>query len=60
VNYNGVGIRIDGGPAAADMDRFMGDLEASLSRTLADDAKRERFVSALLSAGSYRSETAVV
>lgn len=60
MNYNGVGIRIDGGPAAADMDRFMGDLEASLSRTLADDAKRERFVSALLSAGSYRSETAVV
>ena len=37
VNHNGVGIRIDGGPAAADMDGFMHALEASLSATLSDE-----------------------
>ena len=59
VNHNGVGIRIDGGPAAADMDGFMRALEASLSATSTDDAKRQRFVSAVLEAGAYRSATEV-
>ena len=53
VNYNGVGIRIDGGPAAADMDGFMHALEASLLATETDKAKQERFVDAVLQAGAY-------
>ena len=59
VNHNGVGIRIDGGPAAADMDGFMHALEASLSATLSDEKKLLRFVSAVLKAGAYRSATEV-
>ncbi len=53
VNYQGVGIRIDGGPAGADMDGFMHELEASLSATLTDEAKRRRFVKAVIEAGTY-------
>ncbi len=45
VNVNGVGIRIDGGPAAADMDGFMSGLAAALDKTLTDPNKRTRFVS---------------
>jgi hypothetical protein len=55
VNHKGVGIRIDGGPAGADMDGFMHELEASLSATLMDEAKRQRFATAVIEAGSYGS-----
>ena len=47
VNYNGVGIRIDGGPAAADMNMFMEDLARALRATLTDDAKLRRFTTAV-------------
>ncbi len=59
VNYKGVGIRIDGGPAAADMGGFMDALEASLAETAKDGAKRRRFVSAVLETGEYDSAAAV-
>ncbi len=59
VNYNGVGIRIDGGPAAADMDTFMKDLAASLEALNHDAAKKARFIAAVLKAGSYSTEAAV-
>jgi cytochrome c5 len=59
VNYNGVGIRIDGGPGAADMDTFMIDLAESLSVTSKDPAKRQRFVAAVLKAGAYSDENSV-
>ncbi|MBI2686451.1 MAG: ribonuclease E [Acidobacteria bacterium] len=59
VNYKGVGIRIDGGPGAADMDRFMQALEASLAKTQDDGAKKKRFVDAVLRAGNYKSEAEV-
>ncbi|MFN0101273.1 MAG: di-heme-cytochrome C peroxidase [Bryobacteraceae bacterium] len=52
-NYNGVGIRIDGGAGAADMEGFMYGLAASLAETVKDDAKRQRFVAAVLKAGNY-------
>jgi hypothetical protein len=53
VNYNGVGIRIDGGPAAADMDLFMKDLAESLNATYADPAKKQRFIAAVLKGGAW-------
>ena len=59
VNHNGVGIRIDGGPAGADMGGFMDALEASLAETAKDGAKRRRFVSAVLETGEYDSAAAV-
>ena len=55
VNYNGVGIRIDGGPGAADMDRFMNDLQAALQKTANDPTKRARFEAAVLQKGHYRN-----
>jgi hypothetical protein len=55
VNYNGVGIRIDGGPGAADMDAFMHGLENSLVATRDDAAKRARFVTAVLAKKNYKN-----
>src|ERR1035438_8947965 len=46
VNFNGVGIRIDGGPGAADMDTFMNDLEKSLAAARDNPVKRQDFVKA--------------
>jgi hypothetical protein len=60
INYKGTGIRVDGGPASADMDTFMKDLGAALAATDKDDAKRQRFVKAVLSLGNYGSEAEVV
>jgi mono/diheme cytochrome c family protein len=60
VNYNGVGVRIDGGPAAADMDEWVNGLAASLAATSPDEAKRQRFVSAVLKAGTYANEKDIV
>ncbi|HYP04748.1 MAG TPA: di-heme-cytochrome C peroxidase [Bryobacteraceae bacterium] len=55
VNYNGVGIRIDGGPGAADMDTFMKDLAAAMSATKDNPAKLERFMKAVEEKGNYDS-----
>lgn len=60
LNYNGTGIRIDGGQAAADMDSFMKDLEAALAETSKDEAKRTRFVQTVLNRGNYGNEQEVV
>jgi len=60
VNFEGVGIRIDGGPGAADMDTFMRDLGASLIKTLEDPAKLDRFVDSVLKAGAYGKKEEVV
>ncbi len=48
VNYKGVAIRIDGGPAMADMVGFLADLEQSLASTRADSEKNQRFVARVL------------
>ncbi|RYY01193.1 MAG: ribonuclease E [Gammaproteobacteria bacterium] len=48
VNYKGRAIRIDGGPAMADMVGFLTALEKSLEQTRTDVQKRERFVKAVL------------
>lgn len=59
VNYRGTGIRIDGGPGAADMERFMVDLAAAMVATRDDPAKRKRFVAAVRAKGHYRTDEAV-
>jgi cytochrome c1 len=48
VNYKGQAIRIDGGPAMADMVGFLKALEKSLEQTRTDKQKRDRFVKAVL------------
>lgn len=44
VNYKGQAIRIDGGPAMADMVSFLSGLEKAMAATLDDDEKKQRFV----------------
>lgn len=51
INYKGVGIRIDGGPALADMDAMLLALEAAMKETLDDGAKFSRFVQAMQASG---------
>lgn len=48
VNYKGHAIRIDGGPAMADMVGFLTDLEKSMAATIADAEKNQRFVAKVL------------
>jgi mono/diheme cytochrome c family protein len=69
INYNGKGIRIDGGQTAADMDWFMKDLGKALIETNRilteanpkpeEKAKGERFVKAVLAHGNYSDEEEV-
>ena len=48
VNYQQKAIRIDGGPAMADMVSFLTDLEITLRATLNDSEKRNRFIQNVL------------
>jgi hypothetical protein len=48
VNYKGNAIRIDGGPAMADMVGFLTDLQKSLDIALANSEKNQRFVAKVL------------
>ena len=57
VNYHGTGIRIDGGPSAADMDTFMQAMDAAMEATLKDPAKEKRFVDAVRKEGHYSRES---
>ncbi len=59
INYKGLGIRIDGGPTAADMESFLLGLAAALEKTLEDPAKRSRFASDVLAKGNYDNESDV-
>lgn len=57
VNYNGIGIRIDGGQSGADMESFIRDLAVALYA--ASDSKsgvHKRFVKNVLALGHYKSE----
>jgi len=60
VNYQGKAIRIDGGPAMADMDGYLKELQASMEDTLADDAKRQRFVDAVIARDNNFSDERVI
>jgi hypothetical protein len=44
VNYKDMGIRIDGGPAGADMQTFVMELGAALKATLDDPKKKSTFI----------------
>ncbi|HWY54058.1 MAG TPA: di-heme-cytochrome C peroxidase [Terriglobales bacterium] len=61
VNYQGIGIRIDGGPAGSDMVSFLQDL-ATAVWTVRTDAQgtRPRFVKNVMNRGHYSSEKDVV
>ena len=60
INYKGKGIRIDGGPAIADLETFMIDVVTSLwaIRKPGDDQKR--FVQGVLERGNYKTEADVL
>ncbi|MDB6063665.1 MAG: hypothetical protein JWM78_3768 [Verrucomicrobiaceae bacterium] len=60
VNYNGVGIRIDGGPANADLDTFVRALAAALKATQDTPDVRARFVTRVLARGNYDTEQQVL
>ncbi|HEY7774892.1 MAG TPA: di-heme-cytochrome C peroxidase [Marinagarivorans sp.] len=61
INYRGQAIRIDGGPAMADMVGFLTDLQNSMQKTLTTPAKLERFVARVLERdGDYDNKAQVI
>jgi hypothetical protein len=61
VNYNGIAIRIDGGPTMADMDRFIYDLLISLDSAGAPTSSTHaRFVKNVIARGNYDSEAEIM
>jgi mono/diheme cytochrome c family protein len=62
LNYNGTGIRIDGGPSGADMDSFLKALTEALTALNASNNldARQRFVNRVMERGHYASENDVV
>lgn len=60
INYNGVGIRIDGGPANSDMESIMKSIALALKYTHDNEEARNRFVKNVLARGNYKSEAEVL
>lgn len=61
VNYKGQAIRIDGGPAMADMVGFLSGLEKAMTATLNDEAKRKRFTDKVIALDNdYSKEQQVI
>ena len=60
VNYKGIGIRIDGGPAGSDMDSFLQALSKAISDAKDNPTVHSRFVKNVMDRGHYSSEDAVV
>jgi hypothetical protein len=60
INYQGVGIRIDGGPAGSDMDSFLKNLAKALWTTRTDAALQQQFVKRVMDRGNYRDEKQVI
>jgi hypothetical protein len=60
LNYKGVAIRIDGGPAGSDMDGFFHALAAALLGTQNNQNARSLFVRRVLDRGHYASEKDVL
>lgn len=59
VNYRGVAMRIDGGPAGADLDMMLEKLKDVMQATLADAGALETFEKRVLARGNYSSVKAV-
>lgn len=53
INFEGMSVRIDGGPAMADLDGFLESLYAAMQSTLSDPAKKQRFISAVLKRNDF-------
>jgi mono/diheme cytochrome c family protein len=60
VNYKGVAMRIDGGPASSDMDSFLQALAKVLRDTQENETARAQFVKRVLDRGNYSSAAAVL
>lgn len=60
INYQRKGIRIDGGPASADMETFMADIVRALKATVENEEVRNRFVKNVLAHGNYTTEAEVL
>ncbi|MEO5654590.1 MAG: di-heme-cytochrome C peroxidase [Nitrosospira sp.] len=59
INYKGKGIRIDGGPAGADMETFMADIVRAMKATRENEEVQNRFVKNVLARGTYKTEADV-
>src|SRR5580704_2618694 len=59
VNYKGIGIRIDGGPAGSDMVSFLQDLSKDLDDAKDNPTVHSQFVKSVMDRGHYASEDAV-
>jgi hypothetical protein len=61
LNYNKIGIRIDGGPAAVDMDSFLQDLATAIWAVRTNSSGGQaRFIKRVMDRGHYASEGDVV
>jgi hypothetical protein len=60
INYEGKGIRIDGGPAMAHMEKFMIELVASMWTIQKPGEGQQRFVQNVLARGNYKTEADVL
>lgn len=61
INFQGKAIRIDGGPAMADMVGFLTALAESLQQTLDDSAKQERFIKKVIALkNNYKNKEQVL
>ncbi|HTJ96776.1 MAG TPA: di-heme-cytochrome C peroxidase [Rhodocyclaceae bacterium] len=60
LNYKGTGMRIDGGPAGADMTGFITGLSKALYTAQEDPEVRKRFVQNVLALGNFKDEKAVL
>ncbi|MCH8621017.1 di-heme-cytochrome C peroxidase [Undibacterium sp. TS12] len=60
INYKGTGMRIDGGPATADMSGFLQGLTEAMVAVRDKPEVQKRFVRAVMQLGSYSSEAEVI
>ena len=60
VNFNGKAVRIDGGPAMADMVGFLTALQRSMQTTLKDPQKLERFKKAVIASNNDYSDVKLI
>ncbi len=60
INYKGTGMRIDGGPASADMAGFLKGLTEAMIVVRDKPEVQKRFVKAIMQLGTYGSEAEVI
>jgi cytochrome c5 len=60
INYQGQAIRIDGGPAMADMVGFLTELQHALRATITDTTKQERFATKVIGLENNYDDKAAV